>query len=300
MTNIHDFLTYQPNTYKQLLCKDLLFAYYDCPQSQHRVDIYTHHSYLTFTISGGKHIHRAGKTWTLTKGCCEFVKKGAFIQEIYIDEGYRAVTFYIPDAYLQNLIREHRRFYRVKTILNQPTEQIIELTINETTARFIQTVLVFFSEATPPTEIVLEERFRELFYALLTNPANHNLVTYLNSLTDRPRVSLYEVMEANYMYNLALCDYARIACRSLASFKREFAAIFSMTPGKWLIKKRLSYAQTLLDTTEKSVADIVFESGFENGSHFSRVFKEKFGTSPMHYRSQNTQNRFMQQRCSPG
>lgn len=286
MTNVYDFLTYQPDTYKQLLCKDLLFAYYDCPQSRHREDIYTHHSYLTFTISGGKLIYRAGKSWTLTKGCCEFVKKGAFIQEVYIDEGYRAITFYIPDLYLQNLIREHRRFYRNKVLPNQPTELIIELTVNETTARFVQTLLGFFSQELPPAEDVLEERFRELFYALLTNPDNQSLVTYLNSLTDRPRISLYEVMEANYMYNLSLSDYARIACRSLASFKREFMTTFDTTPGKWLIKKRLSYAQTLLDTTEKSIADIVFESGFENGSHFSRVFKEKFGNAPLHYRKQ--------------
>ncbi|MBO0938279.1 helix-turn-helix transcriptional regulator [Fibrella sp. HMF5335] len=290
MTNIHDFLAYLPGTCKQLVCKDILFAYYDCLQSQHRVDIYTHHSYLTFTISGGKHLHRAGKTWTLTKGCCEFVKKGAFIQEMYIDEGYRAITIYVPDPYLQNLIREHRRFYHVKTTPNQHTEQIIELTVNETTARFIQTVLAFFSNAILPTETVLEERFQELVYALLTNPANHNLVTYLNSLTERPHVSLYEVMETNYMYNLSLCDYARIACRSLATFKREFATIFNTTPGRWLIQKRLSYAQTLLEITGKSIADIVFESGFENGSHFSRAFKEKYGIAPLHYRQQNQKN----------
>ncbi|WP_460913500.1 helix-turn-helix domain-containing protein [Spirosoma areae] len=35
------------------------------------------------------------------------------------------------------------------------------------------------------------------------------------------------------------------------------------------------------------MGDIVFDSGFENGSHFSRVFKKKFGISPLHYRKQN-------------
>lgn len=286
MTNVYDFLKYQPETYKQLTCKDLLFAYYDCPQSRHREDIFTHHSYLTFIIHGSKLIHRAGKTWTFTQGSCEFVKKGAFIQEVFLNEGHRAITFYLPDHYLQQLIQEYRRFYRNKISLNQPTEPIIELAVNETTARFVQTMLAFFGQEASPAEDVLEERFRELFYALLINPDNHPLVTYLNSLTDRSRISLYEVMEANYMYNLALSDYARIACRSLATFKREFTTVFDTTPGKWLMQKRLSYAQVLLDTTEKSIADIVFESGFENGSHFSRVFKERFGTAPLNYRKQ--------------
>ena len=290
MTNIYDFLKYQPETYKQLTCKDLLFAYYDCPQARHREDIFTHHSYLTFTIHGTKLIQRAGKTWTFTQGCCEFVKKGGFIQNVYLNEGHRAITFYLPDNYLQQLIQEHRRFYRSKIVLHQPTEPIIGLAVNETTARFVQTLLAFFSQEVPPAEAVLEERFRELFYALLTNPKNQSLVTYLNSLTDRPRTSLYEVMETNYMYNLALSDYARLACRSLATFKREFTRVFDTTPGKWLIQKRLSYAQTLLDTTGKSIADIVFESGFENGAHFSRAFKEKYGTAPLHYRKQNRES----------
>lgn len=54
MTTVYDFLKYQPETYKQLTCKDLLFAYYDCPQSRNRDDIFTHHSYLTFIYAAVK------------------------------------------------------------------------------------------------------------------------------------------------------------------------------------------------------------------------------------------------------
>ena len=32
-----------------------------------------------------------------------------------------------------------------------------------------------------------------------------------------------------------------------------------------------------------SVTEIAFESGFEDVSHFSRVFKERFNVSPMAY-----------------
>lgn len=286
MTNVYDFLKYQPDTYKQFVCKDLLIAYYDCPQSRHREDIFTHHSYLTFVLRGSKRIHRQGKTWLLSVGSLEFVKKGGFIQEVFLGEGLRALTFYVPDAYLKQLSQHFRQFYRGKPITNQPTEPIIELAVNETTVGFIQTLLTFFEHTTPPTEEILEERFREFFYSLLIHPDNQALVAYLNSLTDRPRTSLYDVMEMNYMYNLSLEQYARIANRSLATFKREFKTLFNTSPAHWLMQKRLGYAQTLLNTTEKCISDIVFDSGFENGSHFSRVFKDRFGVSPVHYRKQ--------------
>ena len=286
MTNVYDFLKYQPETYKQFVCKDLLIAYYDCPQARRREEIFSHHSYITFVVRGSKRFYRQGKTWTLLKGSLEFVKKGAFIQELYLAEGFRALTCYIPDAYLQQLIRNFRQFYRGKPIGNQSTESVIELVVDETATGFIQTFLHLFESATPPTEDILEERFREFFYTLLINPANQALVAYLTSLTDRPRISLYEVLEANYMYHLSLCEYAQIANRSLATFKREFKSLFNTTPAQWLIQKRLDYALALLNTTEKSISDIVFDSGFENGSHFSRVFKDKFGLSPLHYRKQ--------------
>jgi AraC-like DNA-binding protein len=36
----------------------------------------------------------------------------------------------------------------------------------------------------------------------------------------------------------------------------------------------------LLSNNQKTVSEAAFESGFENSSHFSRVFKERFGTHP--------------------
>jgi AraC family transcriptional regulator, exoenzyme S synthesis regulatory protein ExsA len=106
----------------------------------------------------------------------------------------------------------------------------------------------------------------------------------LSHIADSKKASLFEVMEANYMYNLPLEEYAKISNRSLATFKREFKSLFYTTPGKWLMAKRLDYAQLMLHTTRKNINEITFESGFENISHFSRVFKERFGASPLNFR----------------
>jgi AraC-like DNA-binding protein len=284
MTNVYDFLKYQPETYRQFVCKDLLIVYYNCPQFRQRDNVFTHHSCFTFYITGGKRMHRQNKTWVLEKGSLLFIKKGGFIQELYLDEGTTAISFYVADQYLNKLTHNFRQFYRGKLISDQFAESIFTVDVNETTAGFIQTMIRFFDQAVLPDETVWEERFQEFFYTLLVNPENKQLVAYLNSLTDRPRTSLYEVMYANYMYHLSLEEYARIANRSLATFKREFKKVFTTTPAQWLIQKRLDYALALLTTTEKSISDIVFDSGFENGSHFSRVFKDKFGVSPLHYR----------------
>jgi AraC-like DNA-binding protein len=52
------------------------------------------------------------------------------------------------------------------------------------------------------------------------------------------------------------------------------------------MQKRLDYASLLIGTSSKSINDIAFESGFENNSHFSRVFRDRFGVSPLQYKKQ--------------
>ncbi len=58
-------------------------------------------------------------------------------------------------------------------------------------------------------------------------------------------------MEASYTFNLSINEFARIAQRSVASFKREFYEYYRITPGKWLTHKRLEYAKLLLHTSKK-------------------------------------------------
>lgn len=105
-------------------------------------------------------------------------------------------------------------------------------------------------------------------------------------MSDSCKPYLDEIMELNYTFNLSLAEFAMIAQRSIATFKREFKENYNTTPGKWLTQKRLEHAKLLLNTSKKNVNEIAYDSGFENATHFSRVFKEKFGFSPLQYRKQ--------------
>jgi transcriptional regulator GlxA family with amidase domain len=142
----------------------------------------------------------------------------------------------------------------------------------------------YFSQKIPPSEHLLELKFKELLFNIFSDPANADLLAYVNSIADQYKTPLWQVMEANYTFNLAIEEFARIAQRSVATFKREFHDYYHTTPGKWLTQKRLEYAKCLLDTSKKNVGEVADESGFENLTHFSRIFKEKYGLSPINYR----------------
>jgi transcriptional regulator GlxA family with amidase domain len=117
---------------------------------------------------------------------------------------------------------------------------------------------------------------------VLTSGANLELAAYFRRLGTSDAPSISEIMEANFRYHLSLEEYAKLCHRSLSSFKREFQAHFQTSPGQ----RRLDHSAHLLRTTPMNVTEVAFESGFQDVSHFSRAFKERFGAPPVAYREE--------------
>ncbi len=79
-----------------------------------------------------------------------------------------------------------------------------------------------------------------------------------------------------------LSELANYTGRSLATFKRDFAKVSSLSPEKWLLNRRLEAAYDLLSKGKGNigVTDAAYKVGFKNRSHFTKSFKEHFGKSP--------------------
>jgi AraC-like DNA-binding protein len=135
---------------------------------------------------------------------------------------------------------------------------------------------------------LLELKFKELLFTIFTEPGNAGLLSYVASIADQYKTPIREIMEANFMFHLSVAEFARMAGRSLTTFKKDFYKEYHTSPGKWLTEKRLEFAKLLLETSNDPVGEIALQSGFENISHFSRVFKEKHATSPNQYRKSLT------------
>ena len=70
---------------------------------------------------------------------------------------------------------------------------------------------------------------------------------------------------------------------------REFEKEFGAAPGKFLINIRLEKAIYLLLTEPNlTVNEIAESTGFSCGNYFSKVFKNKFNTTPTEYRKNNS------------
>lgn len=283
--NIYETLKNNKDIFKQFSLKDVLFVYYKCPQKEKIIQLYSPYNQFTFAISGSKTFHQADASWTISKDTGYLLKRTAYNQEIpgWPNE-WVPLAFYLKDDYLKKIYNVFRPDLPIHDLPEPPKEMIILMDINERIRECYKSLLPYFDQKLPLPDAILKIKFKELMYNILINPANRPLLSYINSLADGYSTPLWEIMELNFMYDLKLSEYAQLTNRSLATFKRDFTRYYNTSPGKWLSEKRLQRAKRHLETSQKIVGDIAFENGFKNVSHFSRVFKKRFGKSPLNYR----------------
>jgi len=285
MLNIAEAMTADPFYFKTLTVKDSLLVNYNCPQMEKWADLYTNFNHIIYTISGERRIVRPEKSVDVKKGSLIFLRKSAFQQGRFYDEDWQVIVFAIHDNYFQSIIKEFRSHFRLQGSIGYSKKDVLfEIETNDTIDAYFYGLLPYFTQQPPPNETLIELKLRELIFNILFNEENIGLLSFLNNLMDDRKSSFIDTMESNYMFNLSLIEFAKLTHHSLTSFKKEFAEIFSTSPGKWFIQKRLDLACKFLATSEKTVREIASDSGFESVTHFNRVFKERHRISPLKYR----------------
>lgn len=282
--NSYDLMVAHPETFKMLSVKDMLFVAYTCPQVEKIISTWSEYNIIGFTLNGQKIYHQGGKSWSLTKNNILFAKKGAFAQEKYKYGGWEVMTFYIPDNYLKMVFNEYKQFLPINKLPDYPNDPMFELVIDDRIRAYFYGILAYFNQTVPPPEDLIEMKFRELLFNIYSIPDNVELLAYVSSLVDQYKTPLWQIMDSNFMFNLSIPEYARLAQRSVSTFKRDFKMMYKTTPGRWLTAKRLEYAKLMLESSRKTISEVAFESGFENSSHFSRVFRQHHNMSPGQYR----------------
>jgi AraC-like DNA-binding protein len=110
-------------------------------------------------------------------------------------------------------------------------------------------------------------------------------------------------IDAHYMEPISLRDVAKAASYSYCHFSKIFKIQLGICFVSYLSQVRIRYAKKLLQGTDLSVTEIALEVGFNDLSHFERVFrttqhqtpsKFRLKTKNMNGRAKNLQSIFLQ------
>lgn len=79
-------------------------------------------------------------------------------------------------------------------------------------------------------------------------------------------------------------DLADAHNMSVSTLKRILKKASGMSPGKFVREVRLQQARNMLEAQQyATVLEVVYAVGFENASHFSKLYLERFGKRPSEY-----------------
>jgi len=133
---------------------------------------------------------------------------------------------------------------------------------------------------------LLIEVLSELCIDKATIPVSSSNQRLLSDSFDKDKkinkLALY--LEQNYNRQISLKSTAEHMNMSQSSLHRLFLVHFGETFSLRLRKIKLSYAAQWLANTDKSIALICHQAGYQNQSNFNRQFKQYKGMTPREYR----------------
>jgi len=119
------------------------------------------------------------------------------------------------------------------------------------------------------------DRNKQSYFARFLPDKNHQ---------DELVSSAQQRMEARYSQSATIEEIIGDIPSSRRNFVRRFKHATGLTPIEYLQRTRIEAAKNLLERTNQSVSEVMFNSGYNDMKSFRQVFKKGVGLTPTEYR----------------
>lgn len=236
---------------------------------------------LIYVYSGELEISGGGRKSVLRAGDCAFMRRDNRLwlrKRVVGGRPYRSIVLKFSRSFLRDFYQTLDK-REIPVGAHRDKASFVRFPEDRVDVRSLfQSVIPYFDAGVKPSEEILRLKMTEGVYAVLNT--DKNLYASLFDFVEPWKIDIVDFMERNYMNDLSLEDIAYYTGRSLATFKRDFKKVSELSPQKWLIRRRLEAAHSLIASGAKRVTEACFDVGFKNLSHFSKVYKDFYGVAP--------------------
>jgi len=235
--------------------------------------------HLLYVVLGGSVKLTCGRqSWTVGKNEMILLRKAQSVN--YEKQGspetglFESLLFAVNDELLKD-------FLATQQVSVPPMTEELSAQVSPMSDRLVAYCWSLAPYFTGPSQIkpgLLRLKVMELLFNVMD--CSKNIFRQMLQLRQPVKADVHRVVEENYTSPVSLEELAYLSGRSLSSFKRDFHSIYGEAPAKWIRERRLAKARQMLLSSKMSVADVAYSLGFENPTHFSRVFKQQYGSSP--------------------
>ena len=253
--------------------KDFSFHIWTKPTSVY----HSHDNYIEiFIVTEGKIVHHIGNKQTVMKTGDAFI---VFPKQYHKHSQYK--NFESQHINLTCKIPFAKEF--LKVLFNDEnatcTSQLIHLNSSyfETVLNFQKLILESQSEAY--WNVSLKSFIIFVFSLFYVNTDDNGMPDWLKSF-------IQKLNNINLSNDFKLSEIYKVSNYSQTTICREFKKYTGTTIVAYINDLRLTYACNLLKNTTFPLWKISNDVGFQSQAHFTRLFKEKYGITPLQYRKQ--------------
>ena len=235
--------------------------------------------HLLYVVLGGSVRLTCGRqTWTVRKNEMILLRRAQSVS--YEKQGsedtglFESQLFAINDELLKDFLTSQQ--VQIPAMKEEYGTQVSPM--SERLVAYCWSLSPYFNDPSQVNPGLLRLKVMELLYNVMD--CSKNIFRQMLQLRQPVKTDIHRVVEENYTSPISLDELAYLSGRSLSSFKREFQDIYGEPPARWIREKRLSKAHEMLRSSSLSVADVAYSLGFENPTHFSRIFKQQYGMAP--------------------
>ncbi len=243
---------------------------------------------IGYIIRGEKSIHDDDLSRSISQGELFFIPQGRhYIENIPApNESFEQILLYFTPDRLQQIVAS-LHLDRVDLTRGESSDQptVASTSPSKITRNIITSMNRHFELGGFLHNDESERLFMmQLIHSILSQDKGDVREAILLSL-DSDRADFERIIYNNLLNDKSVEELASECSRSLTSFKKEFKRIFGTPPHQWYLRQRLNYAKLLLTTTRESISQVGNTCAFPNTSHFIKLFKRHFGTTPASFRA---------------
>ena len=131
---------------------------------------------------------------------------------------------------------------------------------------------------------IIRTKLKEFVLLMAKSQNAPSQLDFLSAIFKPINIEFKSTIQHNLYASLSIDELARLSHLSTSAFKRKFKEVFGESPKKYIVKKKVEKAATLLKSDKSRISDIAYDVGFDSMATFNRNFASIFGKSPSEYR----------------